>query len=217
MITQRLEFLGILTLALFSFAAICVGQPPVPVEDPSAESDEVESDSALQPIPADESADAASEGDCNCQSDCNCGGTGICRGCGGRCRAAIGALTDPAARAERRHLIYLKSVQPGHKMYTHQWNQYHAQQRPWHGGYYHRDWGKPLAMVVPPTANYQTHWGWGVGMTTTTPIYHQFSRPFPSAYGYEQTEGMPEYRFRRAPNWPSHTDQYGAHYIRGPW
>ena len=54
-----------------------------------------------------------------------------------------------------------------------------ANMYPWHRGFYHREWGSPLALVVPPTASYQTKWGWGVGNTTVTPLYHQFRRAWP--------------------------------------
>ena len=86
-----------------------------------------------------------------------------------------------------------------------------AQQTPWHGGYYHAAWGMPLALVVPPTAEMQTHWGWGVGNTRITTIYHQFGRNYPGP-GYYNRQ-----MFRPTPPWPSDTDQFGAYYIRGPW
>lgn len=212
-----------MTIGVLSAATIAVAQepPPVPLDDPSVETEPgsaqpTDDDPALQPIPEGETADDESS-DCNCQDGGVCNAAGNCGRCGGTIKSAIAALNDPARKAEKQHQKYLKSVKPGHKMYTHQWNQYHAQQLPWHGYYYHRDYGKPLALVVPPTAEYQTHWGWGVGSTTTTPIYHQYSRPYPSAYAQEQVEGMPRWRFRRTPNWPSHTSQYGAYYIRAPW
>src|SRR5690606_5746513 len=31
---------------------------------------------------------------------------------------------------------------------------------PWHYGYYHTMWGRPVALVVPPQANYQTNYAW---------------------------------------------------------
>jgi len=69
----------------------------------------------------------------------------------------------------------------------------------------------PLALVVPPNAEMQTHYGWGVGRTRTTPISHQ----------YEPGYAMPGYYnrawFQPVPHWPSDTDQLGVYYIRGPW
>ena len=86
-----------------------------------------------------------------------------------------------------------------------------ARSRPWHGNYYHTMTGYPLPIVVPPTANMETRWGWGVSQSTMTPIYHQFQRPYPG-------EGVGGYgQFSPTPLWPSHTDQFGAYYIRGPW
>jgi hypothetical protein len=86
-----------------------------------------------------------------------------------------------------------------------------AQSASWHGSYYHVAWGSPVALVVPPTAERQTHYGWGVGATYTTPIWHQFSRnyPGPGAYG--------PHAFLPTPPWPSSTDQFGVYYVRGPW
>jgi hypothetical protein len=59
--------------------------------------------------------------------------------------------------------------------------------------------------------------GWGVSQSMMTPIYHQFERPSPSA----MTDGAavpgmcsPLYP---TPRWPSHTDQFGVYYVRGPW
>lgn len=110
-----------------------------------------------------------------------------------------------------KHLHYLKSIRGGTAQYTHRWNRYHAQQTPWQGRYYHTDWGSPIALVVPPTAAFQTRWGWGVGQTTAVPIYHQFARPDPGPY---EPGGPP---FQSTPWWPSHTDQFGVYYVRGPW
>jgi len=81
----------------------------------------------------------------------------------------------------------------------------------WHGDYYHTAWGRPVAVVVPPTAALQTDYHWGVGGTRVTPIYHQFSRGYP---GVVESSGAP---FRGTPRWPSDTDQFGVYYVRGPW
>jgi len=83
--------------------------------------------------------------------------------------------------------------------------------QPWHGGYYHTAWGMPVAVVVPPTAELQTHWGWGVGNTRVTPICPQFERHWPGPGTYSRRH------FRPTPAWPSDTDQFGAYYVRGPW
>lgn len=86
-----------------------------------------------------------------------------------------------------------------------------SQTRPWHGDYYDVAWGTPVAVVVPPTAEAQTHLGWGVGATRVTPIQHQFGRGYPGPGVYNRAW------FRPTPAWPSNTDQFGDYYVRGPW
>jgi hypothetical protein len=82
---------------------------------------------------------------------------------------------------------------------------------PWHGDYYESAWGAPVALVVPPTAEYQTNYHWGVGGYRVTPIYHQFQRGYP---GPGPSNGT---RFLPTPAWPSDTNQFGVYYVRGPW
>lgn len=94
---------------------------------------------------------------------------------------------------------------------VHEWNQMQAGLSPWHGAYYNTQWGRPVALVVPPTSAYETHWSWGVAQTRVTPIYHQFGRNFPGPY----PEGGPG--FAPTPRWPSSTDQFGVYPVRGPW
>lgn len=84
-----------------------------------------------------------------------------------------------------------------------------AQTQPWHGPYYHTMWGSPVALVVPPTAELQTNWGWGVGNTRITPIYHQFQRPLPATAGGWGFQPTPIYR--------TDTVEAGVYYVRGPW
>jgi hypothetical protein len=86
-----------------------------------------------------------------------------------------------------------------------------AQYYPWHASYYHTSYGMPLALVVPPTAAVQTHWGWGVGNCQVTTIRHQFRRNFPGPGIYNR--GM----FKPTPPWPAHTNQFGVYSVRGPW
>lgn len=84
---------------------------------------------------------------------------------------------------------------------------------PWHYGYYHTMWGRPVALVVPPQANYQTNYAWGVGNTTVTPIYPQYAGP-----SYVPVTGAsPRPGYLPTPYWPSDTRQFGVYYIRGPW
>jgi hypothetical protein len=96
----------------------------------------------------------------------------------------------------------------GQKNATAYW---HAQSNPWHGAYYDAAWGMPVALVVPPTAETQTHWSWGVGSLRVTPIEHQYH------YGYPEPGTYDRSWFQPTPRWPSSTDQFGDYYIRGPW
>lgn len=85
-----------------------------------------------------------------------------------------------------------------------------AAQYSWHGAYAHQEYGTPVALVVPPTASLQTHYGWGVGNSGISRINHQFGRAWP---GYGGGAGG----FAPTPLWPSHTDQFGVYYVRAPW
>ncbi len=102
-------------------------------------------------------------------------------------------------------------AEAGRRARASRWGYRHAQTMPWHGGYYHTATGSPVALVVPPTAQSQMFWGWGVAQSGTRPIYHQFARPYPG----EAVGG--EGQFSPTPVWPSHTDQFGVYYVRGPW
>lgn len=82
---------------------------------------------------------------------------------------------------------------------------------PWHGPYYNASWGMPVALVVPPTATRQSHYGWGVGGTRTTVVRHQFSRNYPGPGMFNRQ------LLRPTPIWPTDTDQFGIYYVRGPW
>jgi hypothetical protein len=152
---------------------------------------------------------------CNPQDACACtsGGRpraliGRSRGCSGtqggfaRLGSAVHSgqpLVDPWARAD-----WIASQR--------------AMTQSWHGGYSHTGWGAPVALIVPPTARMQTRMGWGVSQTMMSPIYHQFERPYPSA---PSAGGMampgPSLPLQPTPRWPSHTDQFGVYYVRGPW
>jgi hypothetical protein len=99
----------------------------------------------------------------------------------------------------------------GRRYIANRWGERFARTTPWHGQYYNHEWGAPTALVVPPVANMQTSLSWGVAQTTMMPIYHQFSRPYPGG-----GEGVGN-TFYPTPRWPSHTDQFGVYYVRGPW
>ncbi len=81
---------------------------------------------------------------------------------------------------------------------------------PWHNAYYDPAVGVPMALVVPPTAEFQSNYGWGVGGTRTSRIYHQFGRSYPG-------DGGSYGGFTPTPNIPSDTQQFGVYYVRGPW
>lgn len=91
------------------------------------------------------------------------------------------------------------------------WSHNYSMNRPWHGNYYNQNYGQPLALVVPPTAHMRQTYSWGVSQNKMYPLYHQFGRsanmPGAAAPG----------RFQPTPIWPSHTDQFGVNYVRGPW
>ena len=92
-------------------------------------------------------------------------------------------------------------------------NRYQNLEQPyyaWHANYAYTQYAQPLALVVPPTADVSRHYSWGVGQTTLYPIHHQYGRS-PHAGAYHQGGFAP------TPRWPSHTDQMGVYYIRGPW
>ncbi|HUG71631.1 MAG TPA: hypothetical protein VMM76_28060 [Pirellulaceae bacterium] len=93
------------------------------------------------------------------------------------------------------------------------WAARHARGISWHSQYYHTATGLPVALVVPPTAHMQTRWGWGVAQNTMTPIYPQFRRSYPGDGAGFGGGGV----LMPTPNAPSHTDQFGVNYIRGPY
>src|SRR5215467_13928047 len=80
----------------------------------------------------------------------------------------------------------------------------------WNRNYSYTDFGAPTALVVPPTAQLQTNWGWGVASSRISRIDHQFQRNYPGSAMF----GGP---FRPTPIWPSDTTQFGVYPVRGPW
>lgn len=103
-------------------------------------------------------------------------------------------------------------AEAGWPHFANQWGYRFAATQPWNGGYYHTAYGHPVPLVVPPTANMQVKWGWGVAQSETVPIYHQFRRAYPGDFG-----GMGGAGLSPTPRWPSHSDQFGVYYARGPW
>lgn len=86
---------------------------------------------------------------------------------------------------------------------------WHNANRSWHNNYYRADWGHPVAVIVPPTVNFQTNYAWGVGRNRVTPINFQFGRPYVDPVTGTVTSP--------APAWPADTNMMGSYYIRGPW
>jgi hypothetical protein len=112
---------------------------------------------------------------------CGCGGGGCCYNCASGCDSGY---MLPVRRA--------------------QWYN-------WNRNYAYTDYGVTTALVVPPTANLQTNYGWGVASSRMSRIDHQYSRNYPGGGG---PFGGP---FRPTPVWPSDTTQFGVYYVRGPW
>ena len=83
----------------------------------------------------------------------------------------------------------------------------------WHGDYQYWRWGAPTALVVPPTASFQTEYNWGVAQTRSMPIYHQFTGGANAGFAMGGAPGV----FRRTPYWPSSTSQFGIYPVRAPW
>jgi len=111
------------------------------------------------------------------------------------------------------HPYYSYSRQGINAQLTHQWNQQQMNAYPWHGNNSYWQYGRPTALVVPPTAAFQSVYSWGVGQTRSVPIYHQFGRGYP---GYT-TGGVGAGGFPATPYWPSNTSQFGVYPVRAPF
>jgi hypothetical protein len=88
-----------------------------------------------------------------------------------------------------------------------------SQGKSWHSAWYDPAEGRPIALVVPPTAEFQTQYSWGVPSSRVAPIYHQFRRPYPGPGAVAGGAGG----FLPTPRWPSDTVQFGVNAVRGPW
>jgi len=80
----------------------------------------------------------------------------------------------------------------------------------WNRNYAYTDFGAPTALLVPPTAQLQTNYGWGVASSRISRIDHQFQRNYPGSGQF----GGPA---RPTPLWPSDTTQFGIYPVRAPW
>lgn len=91
------------------------------------------------------------------------------------------------------------------------WSYNNQMNRPWHSGYNNLGYGQPLALVVPPTVTHRQTFSWGVSQNLMYPVPHQYGR------NATQPGAAAPGTFRHTPSWPSHTDQFGVNYVRGPW
>ena len=82
----------------------------------------------------------------------------------------------------------------------------------WHSTWYDPSVGRPMALVVPPTAEFISEYSWGVPSSRTMPLYQQFYRPYPGPGAVPGQSGL-----LPTPNQPSDTVQFGVHSVRGPW
>jgi hypothetical protein len=110
------------------------------------------------------------------------------------------------------HRVYSYSNAGLDAAHTHNWNNSQQDVHSWHGGYQNWRWESPTALVVPPTASYQSSYNWGVGQTRSTPIHHQFGRGGRASVGGGIGGG-----FQNTPYWPHSTDNFGLYPVRGPW
>ena len=89
---------------------------------------------------------------------------------------------------------------------------YRGRQRTeWNTNYYDPAWGMPEAVVVPPTARWQSNYAWGVGGSRLNRVRARFQAEVP---GPESAYNQRDYR--PAPPQPSDTQQFGVNYVRGP-
>ena len=95
-----------------------------------------------------------------------------------------------------------------HRAHADRGGYWHNANHSWHGSQQHVQYGRPLALIVPPTANLQTNYAWGVARTTMTPIHFQFGRPVAHRHPGNTVP---------TPRWPSSTRDMGVYYSRGPW
>ena len=112
-------------------------------------------------------------------------------------------------RLHQDHKQWLR--QHGFRSMLDVWCAPEARRRAWHGPYHHPQAGRPIPLVVPPTAGMHTEYSWGVTMNEMRPIYHQYSR---GVSGRTTERGVhtrpPAYR-------PASTRHSGVYYLRVPW
>ncbi len=142
-------------------------------------------------------------GGCNacCPQEACCPGHGH-HGCRGHhCKHCGPGLCSPACGHHSKH----DTIEKRYFL--------RSQGKSWHSAWYDPAEGRPIALVVPPTAEFQTQYSWGVPSSRVAPIYHQFRRPYPGPGALPGGGGS----FLPTPNQPSDTVQFGVNAVRGPW
>jgi hypothetical protein len=140
------------------------------------------------------------------QPGCNhCGSCGHgCRG-GHCCYAGPGLLNHHCGHCDG-HCIHHDTIEKRYFL--------RSQGKSWHSGWYNPADGRPIALVVPPTAEFESQYAWGVPSSRVMPLYHQFRRPYPGPGALPGSGGA---GFLPTPNQPSDTVQFGVNAVRGPW
>ena len=143
-----------------------------------------------------------------CTGECGRPGCGHC-GHGGRCcHAGPGLLNHHCGHGHcDGHWIHHDTIEKRYFL--------RSQGKSWHSPWYNPADGRPIALVVPPTAEFQTQYAWGVPSSRVAPIYHQFRRPYPGPGALPGGGGGTG--FLPTPNQPSDTVQFGVNAVRGPW
>ncbi len=109
-------------------------------------------------------------------------------------------------------VTFLQAVEAGGHRATEKRYFLRGRNKSWHSGWYNPDVGRPVPLVVPPTAEFVSEYSWGVPSSRVMPLYQQYRKPYPgAAYVPGSRPLMP------TPQHPSDTVQFGIHAIRGPW
>jgi hypothetical protein len=130
-----------------------------------------------------------------------CGTDACCPGCGHHCcHGGLCGLCDGS-----HHWLHHDVIEKRYFL--------RSQGKSWHSRWYDPSVGRPMALVVPPTAEFTSEYSWGVPSSRVMPIYHQYRRPYPGAGAVPGSGGA----MYPTPNQPSDTVQFGVHPVRGPW
>lgn len=134
-------------------------------------------------------------------------GCSSCEACGHHgCREGLcGRCGHCALCAHGHHCLHHDTIEKRYFL--------RSQGKSWHSVWYDPSVGRPMALVVPPTAEFTSEYSWGVPSSRVMPIYHQFRRPYPGPGAVPGAGGA----MLPTPNQPSDTVQFGVHPVRGPW